>query len=183
MNTELGTNNPLASYWLSAASTGFACPKSWKTWADTLIYRLAQPPLWIINMSLANTQDELYQSLQDRKRQEDYAAGEMIVFGNAKLGFNYLRYENGDFNLNEFLAIAGDEADSGTADLSCEIIFDILNTLELTQGDISTQETLARRVKEIFSPFKQIAEEQWAAIQSVISGDYPVPRTSDNRCG
>ncbi len=120
-------------------------------------------------MSLAKSLDELYLALEERKQQEDSVLGYMIPLGNAKLGFYYLRYEKGEFTLDRFLASAGDEADGGTADLPCEVVFEILNAFERARGDNSTLEILARKAKDLFSPYKRIAEEQWAAIQSVVS--------------
>lgn len=156
----------IASYWLSAVSTGFAGPTSWKNWADTLIERLEQPPVWIIDMSLANTPDDLFKAVEERKAEEDRAAGNVIPLGNAKLGFYYLRYERGDYALDEFLSVAGDEADGGTADLPCESVFEILNNVERARDDAALVAELASKTKDMFSSYKRTAQEQWAAIQS-----------------
>lgn len=168
MKPLLGASNAIASYWLSAVSTGFADATSWKNWADALIERLEEPPIWIINMSLANTLDELYKALEERKAEEDRAAGNVIPLGNAKLGFYYLRYERGDYTLDQFLSVAGDEADDGTADLPCEPVFEILNTVEQAKDDSALLTALASKTKRMFSSYSRTAQEQWAAIHSAM---------------
>jgi len=159
-----------ASNWLAVATTKFSGPESWKHWADVMIERLPEPPMWIIYMAVANSLDELFKALGERLEQEDYSAGYHIPIGNAKLGYHYLRYARGDYTLQEFLLIAGDEADGGSGDLDCEPVYDILNRVEIAKDDPKRIAALEAETKELFLPYKLIAERQWSELQSELVG-------------
>jgi hypothetical protein len=160
---------PVSQYWIAAASSGFAPPDTWRSWADALILRLDDVPTWLMNLSLANDVTGLLAALSSKRDEEALAQGDFIPIVNAKLGYLYLRYERADYSLCEFLEVAGSEADGGTGDLHCEEIYTLLNDIEEA---IRRQQSVAQfeaQVRLIFAPYATTAVQQWATIESILA--------------
>jgi hypothetical protein len=127
--------------------------------------------MWLINMSLAKDFNELQQALLPRLEQEHQAAGAMIPVGNATLGFHYLRHQRGDYTLRDFLLKAGEEADGGVSNLDCEDVYQFLNELEsMHEGEVAQVAKVDQQLARLFQPFKDRAEAEWRAVQSVVDG-------------
>jgi hypothetical protein len=160
---------PVGHYWIAAASSGFARPDSWRSWADAIIRRLTVPTVWLIDLALAKNVDDVYAALSTKRDEEVVAKGDYISIGNAKLGYLYLRFERGDYALCEFLQVAGGEADGGDGGLECEIVYALLNDVEEAIRRKQPEEHFEAQARRLFAPFTIIASQQWATIESILA--------------
>jgi hypothetical protein len=149
----------LARYWLAAALVEFAQPVDWRTWADRLIAAHAKPPLWLINMSLAMTLSDLEQAVATAL---EGLPGVAASFDDVLFGYIWWRFENGEISLAECLKLAANTSDGGAAQIPCESIYELLNKLKL-ETNYEKVEALA---KQMLSPLKHLAEEQWNEIHA-----------------
>lgn len=154
----------MGHWWAAAAFSGFATPTDWRSWADHKIEESESSDYWIISLSLASTEDDLLEPLGERMRAEELECGRRIYIGNAKLGFIYWNFLLGRMPFEQFLAKAGDEADGGTGDLECEVVYSILNQLEERQRTGKPWDDLLQKTDELFEPYLKIAKEQWASL-------------------
>jgi hypothetical protein len=152
---------PFAIYWLSAAKSGFASSSEWRAWADGEILAVDVPDVWLIELSLARTVDDLRRVVMMRADFEERLPDYVRPDDNAILGYLWLRYERGDFDLADCLAQAGFAADASSGDVECELFYALLADLKkcLAQGGDSTQHVHA--AANVFAPLKARAELQW----------------------
>lgn len=155
---------PVGHYWAAAAFSGFASQFDWRAWADEEIEKSEAPDDWIISLALASNLDEIRNPLTARMRIEEQHFGRQIAIGNAKLGYIYWGSVLRRYPFERFLAMAGDEADGGTGDLDCEIIYKLLSEFEQRIAIGSTTSDLQIRADKLFSPFLKVAKEQWALL-------------------
>ena len=153
----------IALYWLTAARAGFAKPSDWRAWADKLIVSLPTSPLWVISMSLAMNLAELRKALEDALDALKDVAPALV--DDALIGYLWLRFERHEINLRDCLKMIGEAADAGSSSISCEAAFALLNDLE---NNKQNQENVTVRAKELLSPFRRLAEEQWMEVQSCV---------------
>lgn len=154
----------IGHFWAAAAFSRFATPSDWRSWADRKIEESESPDYWIISMSLGSTEDELLEPLGERMRAEELECGHRIYIGNAKLGYIYWSFKLGRMPFEQFLSKAGDEADGGTGDLECEVVYAILNRLEKRQRSGKPWDDLLEKTDELFQPYLKIAKDQWASL-------------------
>ncbi|WP_146446077.1 hypothetical protein [Botrimarina colliarenosi] len=154
----------IGHFWSAAIFSGFAVPSDWRSWADLQIGKCDVPECWLISLSLAASKDELLGPLREQMSCEETDYGFPIYIGDAKLGYIYWSYLFGRMSFTELLTRAGDEADGGTSDLECELVYEILNRLEerLASGD--SWDDLRRQADKVFAPYLKVAQDQWSAI-------------------
>ncbi|MCO6459129.1 MAG: hypothetical protein J5I93_27790 [Pirellulaceae bacterium] len=161
----------IGHFWAAAVFSGFATPSDWRSWADRKIEENESPEDWIVLMSLASTEDELLEPLGKRMRAEELECGHRIYIGNAKLGYIYWSFKLGKMPLEQCLAKSGDEADGGTGDLECEVVYAILNRLEERQKSGKPWDDLVKKADELFQPYLKIAKDQWASLGQTAPDD------------
>ena len=159
-----------AHFWAAAVFSGFATASDWRCWADREIEKNRNPDQWVIFLSLASSENEVLAALTERLREEELKCGHRIYIGNAKLGYIYWGFKEGKFSFAGFLEKAGDEADGGTGDLECEVIYGILNRLEERQASGLSWDDLLQQADVLFEPYWKIAKEQWASLGMSKSG-------------
>ena len=152
----------LANYWLAAARAGYAKPDNWQAWADRFILSVPAPPLWVINMSMAQDVEQLRRALAE-KLESEWETGTVTSSDDAEIGYAWLRYQKREIALADCLRLAGDRADAGTSHIECEIIYDLLNRLEAGEPQARV-ESEARR---LLAPFAEMAQRQWEIISNM----------------
>jgi hypothetical protein len=161
----------IAHYLLAAVVSEFMQPDDWKGWADRIISRMDTPPIWVIDIALANSTDKFKECMSDKLRDEELAEGNLISIGDAVIGFYYLRYNKGDLSFEEFLKKSGEEADSGSSDFDCEEIYSILNEYERILSMGSDTSHLINIAKELMMSSIEIANYQLNRIKEWCGND------------
>lgn len=154
---------PLASYWMAAARSGYAKPSDWQSWADAAIERCDAPDGWLIDVSLSPNLAALERSLAGRLQRERSSIEVDATMDDATLGYFWLRYERGELNLAECLELSANVADSGSASTECESIFALLNDLEQAANPRQAA-TVTARSKPLFAPMTSMASSQWKVL-------------------
>lgn len=126
---------------------------------------VALAPIWLIDMALSRSVDELGKALGAQILNEQAACDQYISMGNAILGYCFLQYRAGTLSMEQFLQKAGEEADSGSSDLECETVYDLLNRTEATPDIGESREPLIQEMNGLFITVAKLAEEQWHALQ------------------
>jgi hypothetical protein len=126
---------------------------------------VALAPIWLIDMALARSVDELRKALEAQQWNEIAACGHFNSMGNAMLGYYFLQYRAGTLSMEQFLQKAGEEADSGSSDLKCETVYELLNRTEATPDIGKSREPLIQEMNGLFITVAKLAEEQWHALQ------------------
>lgn len=153
---------PFASYWLAAAESGFAQRQHWAAWADTCIAQADSSPDWILDLSLATSLDDLWRLLAQQIDQEIRKGFDRSEIHEAVLGYLWLRFERGDFDLRTCLELAARHADAYETSLECEVFFSLLNQLEAGRDVEDAADAL-------FKPLRHLANQQWATLSSCLT--------------
>ena len=148
--------------WLAALESGFTFAPNWQSWADTEIVALDEPPLWLIHLSLANTTEEALVALWDGGSQLPSEVWQKLNLTALHLGFLYLRFKRGDFNLAILLERAGIQVDSSDFEIECEAFYFLLNELDGLGPIHASDRPLLDRVEDLFGPMIALARERWS---------------------
>ena len=97
----------IATWWMLAAEAGYTTPTEWKKWADQHILAMPVPPVWIIDMSLAENVEQLRKSLQEPLDIEAEQSSEWDGYDDQSVieGYLWIRYQRGDFSFKELLKL------------------------------------------------------------------------------
>ncbi len=155
----LPSDVPVANYWIAAARSGRLGPVDWKNWADSKISESDVPENWLIDMSLANSLDDLRRALQPKLETESISDESV---DDAVLGHIWHRYESGDISLSECLKRAAEDSDSSSASIECEELYALLNDLE----SLADENRVRSDASRLFSHVHQVSAEQWHALFS-----------------
>jgi hypothetical protein len=158
--SKLMNAEPFASYWLAAAEAGYAVAKDWAAWADERILESDSPPSWIIDLSLARTNDELWTILSPIIEVQVQEGFDQDLIHEAVLGYCWLRFERGDLDLRTCLDRAGRDADAYDTSIECEAIFGLLNRLDEGVPGAAVE----WQARELFRSVKSLAERPWIAL-------------------
>ena len=162
----------VAHYLLEIAQSHFWKPKDWQAWADNLIMKSSNPDFWLIQVSTAKNIDELWVALGEKYSDERFQYGAAIGLSEAIIGYFYLELESDRISLQEFLRLAGEEADAGETEVSCELFYSILNEVEtlLDKGFTIAQvkEEILAKVKNSIQGYIRQAEAHLAALAEFI---------------
>ena len=145
----------------AAFESGYADLGSLIAWADQQIERLSAPPLWIIDVSLARTDQEARAALdagwnqrhKDASREGPDPPDEVALY----LGFLYLRFERGDFSMARLLELAGEYTGARNGRFYCETFYHLWNEIDRGGPTIPNPRPLADRVSEVFAPMATVA--------------------------
>lgn len=113
--------------------------------------RLSEPPLWLIELSLATDCNGLERA---RNTVPERASRETFNQRRIHMGFLYLAFENGRLPMEQLLLEAGQFADDcGSTSLpECEAFFLLLNELDGGGPIVPSNRPLAERVRDLFAP-------------------------------
>lgn len=142
--------------WLAAAKANYASPIDWRRWADRLILSMAQPPIWLINASMARNDTELREAMVDRLDAEWNADG-VPTYDDLCIGFLWLNYKRGQVSFADCLRLAAEQADGGSSRFSCEVFYQLLTRMESGER-ISDVESVAEAE---FSSVAEVARNQF----------------------
>lgn len=174
----------IALHWHSAASSGFAAPGDWKAWADRLIEVTDEPPMWLIDISLAGSTEALLPIMGAlrRKVHEPMCVGilhhaeqaDALQNGldDVEAGYYLLKLEEGRLNLRDTLIAIGDFTDAadGISAGQCEDFYDLCNRLDSGESEAEIKRLLYQRIGKL----GEIARSQWVELQALRSlGSHP----------
>lgn len=153
---------PVAHYLLAAIETEYLKHRQWQAWADRLTLLLDSPEIWVLDLSIANTIGRARDALEDRRRDEQVARGEVIPISDLKLGFLYTRFKGGDLTLHDLFEQAGLLAEGGFTTTDCEEFYAQLNSIE-SGSEVESPDA-------IFAAYEHRALVAWREIQSYEGG-------------
>lgn len=160
----------IAHYLLEVAQSKFWDPKEWRAWADNVLLKSTDPDFWIIEVSLAKNLDELWKALGDKYIEERSRNGATLGLSEGIIGYYYLKFESKIISLQEFLLLAGEEADAGETKVTCESIYRIcnqlINALENGYFDNQLGSDLLGKTKTLLHDYKLIAKDHLTAIDT-----------------
>jgi hypothetical protein len=161
---------PHFNLWVPALETGLLSLSQLIRWADGQIERLAQPPLWLLELSLATDVGgvrKAWDAVPDRPASEPAESHDPREI---HLGLLYLDYEAGRLPLTELLLRAGDYADGngyGGAVPECEAFYLLLNEAEGRSTLPRGVRPLEERVRQLFAPIVAKARATLPYLRSV----------------
>jgi hypothetical protein len=131
-------------------------------WADEQILRLSEPPLWLIELSLATDEAGLRRARERVPRTSVPLAGRTVDESRNYLGCLYLAFERGLLTMARLLREAGDFTDPPSGDVpGCETFYLLLNEIDRRGPTRRGKGPLADRVRDLFAP---MAREARAAL-------------------
>ena len=156
---------PLATYWMAAAESGYAKPSDWRSWADQIILVMPHPPIWIIDMAVAEDVDGLAKALNDRRFVEGLAEGRSreaseTEFEEIVVGYFWLRFRKNEIALSECLWLAAWRSDAYQLDFSWDELLELRSLLQ----DGSPSAPIELHVKQILGNLGELAQRQWDTI-------------------
>jgi hypothetical protein len=151
--------------WTAAIDSGFAQPSEWVAWADERILRLEEPPLWLLNLSLASSARDALGVVWPACRFVAPEAWTPLDWNGLFLGFLYLRFERGDFNMLELLLQGGRKTELANYRVGCEAFFELANELDVRGPTRPSNRSLPDRVADLFGPLAGIARHYWSRLR------------------
>lgn len=151
--------------WILAAagSSGLLPVTDLVAWADQRILQLDSPPGWLLDLSLAKTQDEAVGTLLMEWNRYIETGGherpDPELHGDLFMGCLYLRFERGDLTMAELLRLAGQYADAPGYGIDCETFYSMLNEIDGGGPTIPSNEPLEARVATLFAPVAGLARQ------------------------
>jgi hypothetical protein len=104
--------------------------KHYYGWADELIAKLPEPPIWIIEIATIKYPPKALEAINRFVDSEPFEALDYKELGEEYIACLYLRYRIGATSWATFLADAGSYADSSGGRNCCEYFYGFLNELE-----------------------------------------------------
>lgn len=147
----------IAHFLLAASISGYYSKKEWQNWADKQILKKSDPSVWIIDVALSSTIEDLVECLSDMLIEEKYRFKE-VYFSEAIIGYYYFMYSRNKIDLKELLLKSAEEAEEGV-DIGSEPFYSIVDKLVQKPSSISKSD-LCKEVEKLFSFFCKIAQEQ-----------------------
>ena len=132
-------------------------------WADEQILRLNEPPLWLIELSLATDEAGLRRARARVPIGFEAYTGSTFDEVRVHLGCLYLAFDKGRLLIDKLLAEAGQFADCRCSNNTppCEAFYLLLNEIDGGGPTMPDKRPLADRVCELFAP---MAREARAAL-------------------
>lgn len=153
---------PPANIILAAAGAGYVDRAWWTAWADRQLLAISGPaPIWLVNLSLAESIDEVRQALEPRLDAElplQISRTSLIV------GFVFCASQDGRTTLCDALERIGEEVDAGFVDgLDPEDVYACLHesedpTARPTDSMVSLIERLSQLALEARRALSSVAE-------------------------
>jgi hypothetical protein len=147
--------------WTAAIESGFARPAEWVAWADRQIVRLDEPPVWVLDFSLAHSSKEALAVLWPASANVAPALWERLDWTGLYLGFLFLRFERGDLGMLDLLIQAGRRADGANYQIDCATFYLLANEIDGGGPTRPSSRPLAQRVVEVFRPLAEAARQTW----------------------
>ncbi|MDQ8209659.1 hypothetical protein QEH52_19225 [Coraliomargarita sp. SDUM461003] len=113
---------------LAAIHAETISPETWKAWADREILRTEQPPMWIIDLSIANDFSEAWKAIGESVQDTESLPSAQL--DEAALGLISLNYLKGGIDFCHYLRRAGDHTDPSSCSTDCEYFYHHLNGIE-----------------------------------------------------
>jgi hypothetical protein len=146
--------------WTVALESGYVCSSVWSDWADTHILDLESPPLWLLELSLAQTvEDALFVLHHYGCSQLPQIIWNRIDYAGLYLGFLYLRFKSGELKLEDLLWQAGDRADRSRYDIDCSEFYVLLNEIDGGGPIVPSSQPLEERVTKLFAPMVKLVQQ------------------------
>ena len=113
---------------LAAIHADYISPKRWVAWADWQIGRTEEPPMWLIDLSLAGDSSAAWKAIGESIH--DTPELSLQELDEIALGLIALQYFEGEIDLSTFLHRAGDHTDPSNCSTDCEYFYQHLNRYE-----------------------------------------------------
>lgn len=97
-------------------------------WADRMIQRLAQPPLWICDLSVKKYKPDALDTVGEYVWSEPFE--QFTDEDSEYIGFLFIRYQRHELSWATFLNEAGRRTDALNGNIDCEYFYLMLNELE-----------------------------------------------------
>jgi hypothetical protein len=129
-----------------------------------MIERLPKPPLWVIDLSLAQSVTDLWRLLEDRYWHGQAEAGDVISIDDLKLGFSLMVFKNGRIGLADVLQKCALIVDGGMSDFAPETFYALLNELEAG----AKVEDITHALTGKLAPCEALAMESFKQLQQLM---------------
>jgi hypothetical protein len=152
--------------WTAAIESGFARPAEWVAWADRQIVRLDEPPVWLLDLSLADSANDALTALWPARSRVAQVFWDRLDWTGLYLGFLFLRFERGDLGMLDLLIQAGQKADCANYRIECGTFFLLANEIDGGGPTRPNNRPLTQRVGEVFSPLAEAARQAWLRLSN-----------------
>jgi hypothetical protein len=143
--------------WACAIEAGYAMPQDWIPWEDKKLLDINEPPIWIIELSVAKSKGEALAALSPAFRTIPDTSYEHLNRTSLYLGFLYLAYERSDLSLIDLLTTSGKAADNANVAIDCSAFYSLASQVE--SG--CDHKSIAERTTSLFAPLKDTAIAEW----------------------
>lgn len=114
--------------WAVAAEVHYAESADWQLWADEIIKNTTDPDIWIINLSLADSIEDVRGILRDSESRLSDQNSEL--YGEIGIGLIYKIYERGDYSVKDVLSKLGRWSDGSRSNKDPSLFSSLLNDFE-----------------------------------------------------
>lgn len=157
------SDTPLATYWYLAASSGYASPDDWMGWADRLLLKESQIPVWIIDLGAARSESDLQTVLRPQLVEEGLLLTSDVE-GNVLLGYVLKLLQEGRLTVEHALKEMGEIADSCHAKYEPEYFYTLLSD---TESLLKTPRTVIVELRYKLKGCLAEADRQWVLLQNI----------------
>lgn len=159
--------NSFLPVWIEALDSKFTTVSDLITWVDRQIIRLDDPPLWMLDASLAKSHSDASAALRKGLYHltPDQYGGEH--WDRLHFGFCYLRYQRNEISMLELLLSAGQYAEGGQSRIACETFYYLANEIDDGGPVEPSDRPLNERVAELFGPFAEFAHQEWQKVLAI----------------
>lgn len=147
--------------WTAAIESGFARPAEWIGWADRQILRLDEPPVWVLDLSLAHSAKDALAVLWPAHASVAPMHWERLDWTGLFLGFLFLRFEYEEMGMLDLLLQAGQQADRANYRIDCETFYLLANEIDGGGPTRPSNRPLEQRVVEVFRTVAEAARQAW----------------------
>jgi hypothetical protein len=152
--------------WTAAIESGFARPAEWVAWAERQIVRLDEPPVWVLDLSLAHSAKEALEVLWPARASVAQVIWGRLDWNGMYLGFLFLRFERGDLGMLDLLTQAGQKADCANYRIGCETFYLLANEIDGGGPTRPNNLPLEQRVAGVFRPLTDAARGAWFGLNN-----------------
>ena len=159
---------------LAAIHSEYVCPQQWIAWADDQIVKVAKPPMWLINLSMAKNSADARRAIGESV--EETAELPLRELQEAALGLIALQYFEGRIRFRDFLLRAGDHTDPSGCSTDCEYFYHHLKRYEAAGNPSGYEAHAGSEIRAYLKKSIELAEVAKAQIQSITQPDGPANR-------
>ena len=150
---------------LAAIHADYIQPNRWVAWADRQIGHTKEPPMWLIDLSLARDTSAAWNAISESIH--DTPELPLRELDEIALGLIALKYFEGEIEFSTFLHRAGDHTDPSSCSTDCEYFYHHLNRYLSAPSPRDYEDRAAPEIRQYLKEAIDLAQVAKAQIKPV----------------